>query len=104
MRFMIVIRTKFLVPSEVLLSLANGFVSWWDRYRDRWVAAGFYPGGNGGGGVCEVADEVELHTMIQEWPFTPFSEIDIYPLVDMDLALEQWQAMIAAATQSQNQT
>jgi hypothetical protein len=102
MRFMIVIRNQHPVALQDMPPLVDGFVSWWDHYRDKWLAAGFFPGADGGGGICEVADEVELHKMMQEWPFAPFSRMDIYPLVDMDVSLSQWKALLAAGVQSRS--
>jgi hypothetical protein len=51
-----------------------------------------------------VADEVEFHRMIMEWPFTPFSEIESHPLIEMDTALTQWQEILAAVAASQDNT
>jgi hypothetical protein len=82
MRFMIVVRPQ--------------------RYRDRWQAAGFYAGEPGGGGVCEVADQVEFHRMMIEWPFTPFSEISARPLIEVDTALTQWREVVAAMSIGQS--
>lgn len=42
----------------------------------------FYAGRDGGCGILNVTDEVELHQIVNEWPFAPFSDIDIIPLVD----------------------
>ena len=97
MRFLFISRPQFPVPPDQLPALVEGFVAWWERYRDRWEGAGFFPDGSGGGGICNVADEVELHQMVLEWPFTEFSRNEAYPLVDVDTALGQWQALIAQA-------
>jgi|SRR5688572_13268738 hypothetical protein len=104
MRFMVVIRPQFSIPPEMLPAMVEGFRAWWDRYQDRWEAAGFYAGQPGGGGICQVADEVEFHRMIMEWPFTPFSEIESHALVDVDIALTQWQEILAAVAASQDNT
>jgi hypothetical protein len=100
MRFMIAIESQYPVPQEMLPTLVEGFVAWWDRYRDRWEAAGFYAGGQGGGGICNCADTAEFNAMMQEWPFAPFSRFEVHALVDMDTALNQWQATIAGAQAS----
>lgn len=100
MRIMIVIKPRFPLPPELAPSLVDGFVAWWDRYRDRWESAGFFAGGGGGGGICNVADLMEFHTMMQEWPFTPFNHFDIHPLIDMDEALDHWKSAITAPQSS----
>jgi hypothetical protein len=99
MRFMVVIHPQFPVPPEAIPALVTGFVAWWDRYRDRWEAAGFFAGGNGGGGICTVDDAAALQLMMLAWPFAPFSQITSHALVDMDTALEQWQAVAAQMAQ-----
>jgi hypothetical protein len=104
MRFMVVIHPQFPIPPEMLPAMIDGFTDWWGQYRDRWEAAGFFAGENGGGGVCNVADEVEFHRMIMEWPFTPFSEIESHSLVDVDTALTQWREILAAVAASQDNT
>jgi hypothetical protein len=96
MRFMVVITSQFPLPPEQLPVLMAGFADWWNRYRDRWESAGFFASTNGGGGICNVADADEFHQMFLEWPLTPFSHIEAHALVDMDVALGQWQAAIAA--------
>jgi hypothetical protein len=96
MRFMMVARSQYPVPPDLLPTLVDGFQAWWERYRDRWEAAGFFAGVNGGGGICQVADETEFNRMMMEWPLAPFSEIDSHPLVEIDTALTQWKEIIAA--------
>jgi hypothetical protein len=95
MRFMMIGRPQFQIPIELLPTLVDGFSAWWDQYQDRWVAAGFYAGVNGGGGICEVADEAEFNRMMLEWPLMAFSEVESYPLVEMDTALTQWKEFVA---------
>jgi hypothetical protein len=101
MRFMMVAHSKFQVPVEILPSLIDGFADWWNRYQDRWVAAGFYAGVNGGGGICEVADEAEFNRMMTEWPLMGFSEVESHILVEMDTALTQWKEITAAMIANQ---
>lgn len=102
MRFMLVIRPLFPIEPDVFPALIEGFVDWWDRYRDRWESAGFFAGGTGGGGICQVEDEAELNRMMLEWPFSQFSHIDVHPLLDMDVALDQWRTIMGSGTQTQD--
>jgi len=103
MRFMLVIHPQFPLPPEHVGTLVDGFTAWWNRYRDRFDSAGFFAGGSGGGGICNVADPAELQQMMMEWPLTPFSQIESYALVDMDTALDQWRAMVASMGSAQGQ-
>jgi hypothetical protein len=95
MRFLLVSRPAFPIPPDQFPVLVEGFRAWWDRYHDRWEG-GFFAGGPGGGGVATVADEVEYHRMMAEWPFTPFSQLESYPLVDVETALDMWQEIMQA--------
>jgi hypothetical protein len=97
MRFLFITRPQFPVPPEQVPALIDGFVAWWDRYRDRWQGVGFFVDSDGGGGVCEVADEAEFHQMILEWPFAQYSKNEGHVLLDMDTALSQWQALLAGS-------
>jgi hypothetical protein len=99
MRFMFITRSQFPVPPEEIPAMMEGFVAWWERYRDRFEGAGFFVEGNGGGGICKVADEAEFHQMVLEWPFAQYSRNEAYALVDMDTALGQWQALLASVPQ-----
>jgi hypothetical protein len=51
---------------------------WW-----RWVL-----------GVVNVADEATLNQMMVEYPFTPFSEITVCPILEGDTALTQWRQVM----------
>lgn len=104
MRFMLVIRPQFPIAPDIFPALIEGFVEWWDRYRGSFESAGFFAGGSGGGGICNVADEIELNRMMLEWPFSQFNHIDVYPLLDMDVALDQWRTMMGSGAQPQNPT
>lgn len=94
MRFMVVTHSQFPVPPDQAPAIMEGFAAWWERYRDRWQAAGFFVGGDGGGGICEVSSEAEFNQMMLEWPLNPYSKNEVYLLLDMDTALAQWQGSI----------
>ena len=96
MRFLFVTHPLFPVPPERVPGLIDDFAAWWDRYRDRWDAAGFFAGGSGGGGVCNVSDETEFYRMMLEWPFAPYSRNETYAIVDTDTALAGWRASLDA--------
>jgi hypothetical protein len=102
MRFMVVIKPQFQLPEEKLPAMIEGFAAWWDRHRDTWESAGFFAHGNGGGGICNVESHAALHQMFLEWPFTPFSDIESFALIDMDEALGHWQGAIAAMVAAQS--
>ncbi len=101
MRFMFLARPQLALPPEMVPQIVEGFASWWDRYRDRWETGGFFAGGGGGVAICNVADEVEFHRMILEWPLTPYTQIETRALVDVDAALTQWREVLAGMAMGQ---
>jgi len=94
MRVLLLAEAKFPIPPEYFAGLVNGFVQWRSQYRDNMEAFFFYAGRNAGGGILNVADEAELNQIVSEWPFFPFSEVHIMPIVDGDVALKQMQGNI----------
>jgi hypothetical protein len=51
----------------------------------------FFAGAGGGFGIVNLEDEAALNLMFVEYPFSPYSEITLHPIVDGDTALRQWQ-------------
>lgn len=94
MRVLMLASGKYQAPPELIKSLVQGFVEWREKHRNKMEAFFFYAGRSAGGGILNVTDEVELNQIVNEWPLTPFSEIDIIPIVDGDVALKQFQATV----------
>jgi muconolactone delta-isomerase len=100
MRFLVVATPKFPAPPEIVPTLIDRAEQWQKRYDDKFAVFGLFPGG-GGFAVADVSDEAELHRMIVEMPFSPFSEHEIRPVVDgatgWRQAREAFAAMMASA-------
>jgi hypothetical protein len=96
MRVLITARPQFPVPPEQIGMLMQGFAAWRERHRSKMEAFYFFAGGGGGGGILNVADEAELNQMMLEWPFFQYSDLTYQPIIDGDVALQQWQAALAA--------
>jgi muconolactone delta-isomerase len=90
MRFVVNTRLISAVPPEQLPSIMERFADWREQYRDRTESFEFYAGGGGGFMVVDVPDEVELNQMMSEYPFMPYLEVDIRPIIDGDTGLGQW--------------
>ena len=101
MQFLIVTKQSVPPPPEVAVQLLDAMFEWTKRYtgngkvRETWGFAGQ----QGGGGILNVESFDELDTIMTEFPFAPFSTIEIYPLVDLIPSLERakqvWQAASA---------
>ena len=89
MRFLVVTEPNTPIPPEAVLPLYEAMKAWKARY----VAAGKmeqiwgFAGGKGGCGIVNVDSLEELNQMGAEYPFQPFSSMDIYALVDFDLSV-----------------
>ena len=70
-------------PPEIMPVLLEAFAGWRDRWRPKMEAFEFFAGRGGGWGLLN-ADEVELSQAMMEFPFAPFSTIQVHPTVDGD--------------------
>jgi len=96
MKVLVTIHPQFPLPPDQLGPMTEGFIAWRERYRSKMESFYFYAGKGGGAGVFNVADEAELSQIMLEWPFTFFSDINVEPVLDGDLGLEQLQAAVQA--------
>jgi len=95
MRFLVVATPKTLPPPEMIPSLIDGSEAWQQRYSETLEAFGLFPGG-GGFGIVNVADEAELHRIILEMPWSPFSDHQIRAIVDAETGWRQAREAFAA--------
>ena len=99
MRFLVVATQKFPAPPELVPGLIDAAEQWQKRHADKLERFGLFPGG-GGFGIADVSDEAELHRIILENPFTPFSDYEIKVIVDAPTAWRQARDAFAAMTAS----
>jgi hypothetical protein len=89
MRFLVIATpTAGAVPPEALPSLLDAEEAWLERFRPRLDVYGWFPGG-GGFGVVRADDEETLNRAVAEHPFTPFSRLQVRPVVDGRMAAGQ---------------
>ena len=101
MRALILARSKTPVPMELAPMMAQGFRDWRQQHRERLQEFAWFTTGTGGCAIANVANETELFQMMVSWPLTPFSDIDVYTLVDGDEALDFWANMLESMTGAQ---
>ena len=94
MRVFVLVEPKFFIPPEMFPTLLEGFAAWRDAHRESMEVFEFFAGGGGGFGVLNVPDEATLNRMMVQYPFTPFSEVTVRPILDGDTALEQWREVM----------
>ena len=83
-------------PPEALLGILDAFRGWREKWRPKMEAFEFFAGRGGGWGLFNTADEEELSQAMMEFPFAPFSSIQVHPTVNGDRALERVRATTAA--------
>ena len=86
MRFAIIYHPKHPVPQEQIPELLKGMGEWMQKHGSRIEGTQFFLGG-GGYGTVETDDVNELARMISEHPFTPYSEVEVKPVLDPEAAL-----------------
>jgi muconolactone delta-isomerase len=101
MKFLVVTKQASPTPPEMVVPLMERMIDWTKKYtgngkiQEVWNFAGQI----GGGGIANVESLDELDAIMAEFPFAPFSSVEIYPLVDLIPSLERSkqvaQAMIA---------
>jgi muconolactone delta-isomerase len=96
MRVAIIYRPKNPPPPEAMPDLMGRMAAWLEKYGGRMTTLEFFTAG-GGFGVIDMDDSAELHRMIAEHPFTPFSDVEIRPVVDPATAMGNLRELFAAA-------
>ncbi len=96
MRFLVVATPKVPPPPDMIMSLIDRGEAWQQRYEDKLEAFGIFPGG-GGFGIVDVKDEAELHRMMAEMPFAPFSDTQVRTFVDGATGWRQAREAVAAS-------
>lgn len=90
MRVLVYVRPIHVSPFEQMPMMMEQFAAWRERYRSQMEVFEFFAGSQGGIGIVHAADEASLNQMMMEYPFAPFSDIDVKPIVNGDVALAQW--------------
>jgi muconolactone delta-isomerase len=91
MKFVVISSLKHPVPPEMVIPLIDAFLAYISKYtesghiEDSWAFAG-----TDKGGATFNADSLEeLDAIIAEYPFGPFSEVEIYPVVNLQESLQR---------------
>lgn len=94
MRALLISRPKHPVAREDFPAFIEAFAAWRERYRPLMESFLFFASGAGGGGVVNAPDEATLARMMAEYPFGPYSDTDIYPVIDGDAGIAMWREVL----------
>jgi muconolactone delta-isomerase len=102
MRFLIVTNQRQAPPPEMMPMLVPGMKAWLaeSRASGKMVEVWNFAGGAGGGGILDVDSAEELEEVMGTFPFAPFSSIEVYPLSDVDKAMDLLEQNIAQMMES----
>ncbi|RIK45866.1 MAG: hypothetical protein DCC58_05150 [Chloroflexi bacterium] len=94
MRALIIARGTSAPPPERMVMIADAFKAWREQHRDRMEEFSWFPTGNSGCAIVNVAHEAEILQITSSYPLTPYSDMEVQLLIDGDAALDAWHAMI----------
>ena len=89
MRFLVVSLSKHPAPPEMTLGLMKAVEPWKKQFADKFEQMWWFAGTQGGGGILNVKSLEELDTVMGAFPFLPLSDIQIFPLTDLDASLQR---------------
>ena len=91
MRFLIVSKSKHPMPPEMAPGLLDAMSGWAKKYtaNKKMEQIWAFAGTPAGGGVLNVGSLDELDSIMAEYPFGPFSDTEVYPLVDLHDSLQR---------------
>jgi hypothetical protein len=75
--------------------LMEALGQWVERYSKRFSTLEFFVGG-GGLALADIDDSTELNRIVAENPFTPFSDVNIMPVVEPSAAMAISSEVVAA--------
>ena len=81
MRVAVIYRPRSAPPVEQLPMLVAGLAQWVEQHAAKFSTLEFFVAG-GGFGVIDVDDAADLNRLTAENPFTPYSEVEIRPVLD----------------------
>ena len=99
MKFLITTVNSSPIPPEMAPGLVDAMIGWVAQGRETgkmeqvWSFAGLA----GGGGIMNVDTLEELDALMAAFPFGPYSEVKVYPLADLDVALQTFKENIQQA-------
>lgn len=103
MRFLIVTNSREAMPAEMVMPAMQGMQAWVaeNRASGKLEQVWSFAGKSGGGGIANVETHEELDALMAAFPFGQTSDVEVYALADLDVALESniqaFTAMMEAA-------
>ncbi len=89
MKFLTIVIQKQPPPPEMMPALVEATIQWmaWAKGSGKFDAIYSVAGQSGGLGIANLDSLEELDDIIQGYPMTPFCNVQVFPLSDVDHAL-----------------
>jgi muconolactone delta-isomerase len=96
-RFLVLSISREALPPDQVLSLIGAMRAWVAEHRatGRLVEDFSLAGLSGSCRILEVDSHEDLTAIMAGFPFGPFSDIQVYPLSDLDSALDSYEQVMA---------
>ena len=96
MKFLVISKTKHLVPPEVQFGLMDAINPWLAKFSANIEQVWGFAGIQGGGGILNVNSLDELDAIMSSFPMLATSDVEVIPLVDLKASLERAKQAMAA--------
>ena len=93
MRFLVVTLNRTPIPLEMAPALLEGMRAWMEGNSDTIEQIWSFAGVGGGGGILNVESLEQLDAVMGQFPYGPFSDIQIYGLADLKQSLDGFEEM-----------
>ena len=105
MKFVLISNPRFQVPPEMLIPILDAFLAFLSKYKESGhiLESWSFAGRIGGMGLFEVDSHEQLDAINAENPFAPFSDIEVYPVVDMLESIEMFRQIAQARMEAMAQ-
>ncbi len=105
MKFLLISKPRFQLPPEMALPVIEGFAAFLSKYTESGhiLESWSFAGVTGGGALLQVDSHEELDAISIENPIAPFSEIEVYPLVDLQESIQRGKQIVQARMEAMAQ-
>ena len=89
MRYLIITRMNHPAPPEAMPGLIEAMNAWVAKNKEagKMEQVWSFAGRAGGGGILNVDSHEELDAIMIEFPFSPFSHIEVHPMTNLEESL-----------------
>jgi muconolactone delta-isomerase len=103
MKFLVRTEPKHQAPPEMVPGMIDGLIAWAEANEDKLDSIWSLAGKQGGGGIVSVKSLEELDQLMITFPFGPFYEIAIDPIVELGHSMDRVKTHVSNMLAQMNQ-